>query len=344
MEGRSVRTSRAGFCFSRGVAAIAAAFLAAPGLAEVNEAHAAPAAEAVELNAPDRFRAIFSEHALSFTIFENTGIGRTIMVQPDWTPGEAHRGLLESMQPLIGSLVEASHAPLAPWGEDAVDAPVLEVCCWLRFYNASIMLAADARRLGALGDTKAAAERIGAIVRMAGHIGEIRHFQSAEAAETLLRFASEESEFLMASPGAGDAEREVIRDAVATIDPEDPVGFAGAIENQRAMVLRFIELRDSPSGTGGKDADRARSHAADSGLTPDVIDRRQAEAYFEEVAEAWASPRLHKQVESMQWRQETGVFGARWTVATPHPLRHVLVVERSREHLRVLRALAGGRS
>lgn len=31
MEGRSARTSRAGFGFSRGVVAIAAAFLAAPG-------------------------------------------------------------------------------------------------------------------------------------------------------------------------------------------------------------------------------------------------------------------------------------------------------------------------
>lgn len=341
MRSGSTGTSRSGLCFSRGVAAIAAAFLAAPHSVVADDASAAPPSEAADINAPERFRAIFREHALSFTIFENTGIGQTMTVNPGWTPGEGHRGMLDSLQPLIGSLIAAASAPRAQWGEDAVDAPVLEVCCWLRFYNASIMLAADARRLGASGETRAAAERVGAIVRMAGHIGEIRHFQSAEAAETLLRFAGEEAERLMAFPGAGDPARKIIRAAIETIDPDDPAAFAGAIENQRAMVLRFIELRDTPPGTGGRDAERARKHAADSGLTTEVIDRGQAEAYFEEVAEAWSSPRLYKQVESMQWRQETGVFGARWTAVTPHPLRHVLVVERSREHLRVLRALTG---
>ncbi|MCC5786309.1 MAG: hypothetical protein JJU33_06380 [Phycisphaerales bacterium] len=340
MHRRSTKTDRSTFGFSRGVAAIAAAFLVGPAVASV--AHQSPyqraAADAV--SAADRFKEIFREHTLWFTLFDNSGIGLRMRLEPNWAPGGAHSGMLDSMQPLISALIGAAALPPAHWGDDAVDVAVLEVRYWLQFYTASTILAADARRLGAEGETQAAAERLGAIIRSARHISEIRHLRSAEAAENLLRFAADEAELLMSQDGSSEPERAILRAALASLDPDDPVGFEGVFENQLAMALAFLRLRDGIAD-GNEAVERAKANAERTGLTPEVLTPMQAETYFNELAEVWDSPRRQKGVDSMKWREELGEFGARWTSLTPHPLRYVLMVERAQEHIGRLRALTG---
>ncbi len=240
--------------------------------------------------------------------------------KPAWRPGEELANLLEQNQDIVRGLLKASYVEHCDWGieiEESINT-LLPHLSELR--TSTRLLSADARRLMDAGEIDAASERIAALYRMSAHAAREPVLISSLVSLAILSRAGDEVQELIATGSLTATARDMILNAIDTLDQDDPGHLRQAIEGERTIFLGGIRRQFSGPDAGKHLADAMEQQ--DWGVPPPVVaavraanaamlaqDLSRAEQFYDEVLQVWDQPDALQQITRLEQAVENGRYG-----------------------------------
>jgi hypothetical protein len=190
-----------------------------------------------------------------------------------------------------------------------------------KFRACARLLRVDARRLEIAGEGDGAGERLAAMIRMSGHVGNDHILISSLVGAAICNLALEESEAALDAGKLPPAARERIVAALDRLDQHDPFAMKAAMRTEQRLTTQWVKATfrgadagrqlvatgyltqpDSPSSTAAQTIalmNENQLHAAVDLLTP----------YYGKLLAAWDQPDSVQQLEALSRRVEQGEFG-----------------------------------
>jgi hypothetical protein len=280
-------------------------------------------------------------------------IGESYSRDPAWAPDAEVTKILEEHQGAITKAVMASGLEMCDWGLDHRDGLRMLLPHLSKMRGTVRLLLADARRLMVIGDTRGAAERIAAAVGMSTHCTGDRVLISSLVSNAIFANAAGEMEVLLSQGKATEADRAVLRRALARVEGDDPFNITGALRVESVVFVDDVERElTGPQGPAGAFArigmgdldEKARADAAVVELMSVERIREEFERLREEYAIAIAgldTPGDAPEVRAQAERIESGKAGPLVRLLLPNLTKIREAAARGRAEIAKAKALVG---
>ncbi|MCC5786310.1 MAG: hypothetical protein JJU33_06385 [Phycisphaerales bacterium] len=318
MHKRSTKTDRSTFGFSRGVAAIAAAFLVAPVPAAAEPLEDAEAMMQREVNPALRYWAAWAEGREQLHAFEEASAAEPFgLDDPDWAPDPRLAGSLDDLACFIELLIEASAGPAGDFGVDYSKGLGLTMPHIRPLIMSARVIRADARRSADDGRIDEAIERIAAIYRMSLQFTDERVLISAFVRVEMDRAASAEAVRLAERHELNAAQRTRLLAAIDRAPAADRLGVRQTLRSEPEIFRSWV-LSRFPGESAGRDLARELggnglwlsipiAHMNAQQLTDDM---RGYQRYFDRAIELWDRDGAAKSIRLVENEVGGGEFGA----------------------------------
>ena len=184
----------------------------------------------------------------------------------------------------------------------------------------------EARQLAVEGKRDEAARLVATMIRMSRQVPNDRVLISSLVGLAIGKVGVAEGNALLGSGGLGDAARDDLRQAIASVLTDDPYQLRAAMESERDLFLEWFRLAvvrspkapDAVAGLLGQQADPAvvAKIRELKGAALDAEIARAREAY-DEVIRGWKSPDAQAALAGISRRVEQGDFGLIARIAMP---------------------------
>lgn len=265
------------------------------------------------VDAAELYRTAWRKHADLYDIIRADDLSLTAD-SVDWRPDANQLQHLLAARPFVDALIEASRAGSPEWGyhdREAMSEWFTELAV-LR--QSARLLVADARRCMIDGDGPAAAERLGAVIRLAHQVNAAGDIISTFTAGAIFQHAAPHAEHLLAQADvqARDEVKRALAEALTVLPERRPFGFADALRGERELALQGLAEAwrvGSEAAQSSMPAVLRSSERAAAGVAL-MLESERTAVYFDELIDAWTAPRAAKHIRSIAWRQRVGEFGS----------------------------------
>ncbi len=211
--------------------------------------------------------------------------------KPDWVPDADLAKKLVDAQAGITTIVRAAKLQNADFGLEYSQGVGALLPHLGRLRGSARILAADARRLHAAGDTSAAVERVVALFALSRHSAGDGVMISSLVSAAIHALAASNTERLLASGALTIEHRDAILAEMRRVNPNDPFGVQLAVLGERQWTEGWI--RNNFSGEGG--AKKLMSQLG--GMLPDSGDAQTAKN--SKIVEAYTAAQLKADLDRM---------------------------------------------
>lgn len=230
----------------------------------------------------------------------------------DWTPDDRVANALVEINDSLNEIVRVVRYPLCDFQPRYEEGISLLLPQLAKMRLTAIILASDARRLTVAGEHDKAAERIEAIIRIAGHASSDRVMISSLVGAAILNVAKLELERLSERgrlTDDGKARILVALDQSPGLEADDLLRFRQAIEMERDVLLGGLKtmLRKEDAGEmltmlGATSVQSAMMRAmTDAAIEAEIQKGRR---YYGEVLEAWDADDAAERMAALEARVE----------------------------------------
>jgi cytochrome c551/c552 len=228
----------------------------------------------------------------------------------------------------VGELLEASRMNKCDF-ELAYEKGFMVMLPHLSKMRSSVrMLRVDSRRVLLEGDDVGAAERLAAMIRMAGHARNDRTLISSLVSAAICSVTLDETEAALQAEKLTPEARAIIASALDKIGTDDPFAMKAAIRGEQRLTALWIKQTFHGEAAGKKLVETGLISTTEGNLKASqaiaVMNEAQLTTavdvlnpYYDQVLAAWDKPDAVQQLESLAQRVTNGEFGPMGQVLAP---------------------------
>jgi hypothetical protein len=259
--------------------------------------------------------------------------GRNCQLNDDWLPSPALARSLESQQPAIKKLLEASRIERCDFATNYSAFPDLQLPHLTKLRTSARLLSADAVRALLAGDPDAAADRVAAMYAISNHAIDNHTEISALFSAGISRLADDAVTRLCAgaqpvpdatptSTALTPTARQRLLRANTGHDPADPFGYKRCLAGEKQLWLAWLDtFRDLDAGVSVAHCkplldsmspdQRAAFAASTEHLNADGVRTaaRKLAALYDSVLAVWDRPDARDRMKQLTQQASRGDFG-----------------------------------